>query len=376
MQKDEYKHLQEIECFEKKDFFWEDRMMHHTIDPTNDESFELIKSLIDQYIVNFSSNKFNICCDETFDLKIGKHRDQDAGTLYFDFVTKIVKYLQEKGKTVMMWADIVLNYPEQIDKVPDGVQLLNWYYWDKPDENTFKTIQNTGKTQIVCPGTGSWNRLCEDIEMDLINIPSMAELGYINGAKGLLNTNWGDWGNPCSIELAMFGFVLGAEKAWNVASSIDEKYIEKVDFLLYEHENAYKYVKRISDISKNVRWVDIAKCYANILCEGTYDIEFLEKNLLTKAVRDCFDIIQDVKNDIWTGSRYKYQILLAAEGIAVMAEILAKYAGYEIKRQFNTEEWLEKYCTHWLRDNKESELAEIKKMFYTIENRRLEERII
>ncbi len=81
LEKEEYRHLREIEDFESSLFFWENRMRHHTIDPTKEESFELIKSLIDQYAVCFSSNKFNICCDETFDLKDGKHKGEDTGKL-------------------------------------------------------------------------------------------------------------------------------------------------------------------------------------------------------------------------------------------------------------------------------------------------------
>ena len=143
LQKDRYKHLQEIENFESGEFYWENRMLHHTIDPTKEESFEIVKSLIDQYMVNFTSDKFNICCDETFDLKKGKHKEEDTGELYIDFVTKIIEYLKSKGKTVMMWADILLNHPEQIDKLPEDVELLNWYYWSSPDENTFKVIKDS-----------------------------------------------------------------------------------------------------------------------------------------------------------------------------------------------------------------------------------------
>lgn len=367
LQKDEYKHLQEIENFENKEFYWEDRMMHHTIDPTNNESFELITSLIDQYISNFSSDKFNICCDETFDLKSGKHKNCDTGALYFDFVTKIVKYLQDKGKTVMMWADIVLNYPEQIDSVPEGVQLLNWYYWDKPDENSFRVIQKSGKTQIVCPGTGSWNRLCEDYETEIKNISQMAELGYKHGAYGLINTNWGDWGNPCSIELAMFGLVLGAEKAWSVSTPIDEKYIENVNHLLYENSNACEYVKRISKISDNISWKELAKCYANILCGQIYDIEFPKEEVIKDAVKKCQNLIEEIKHDKWKNDRYRDQMLLALEGLIVISELLAVNVGYKIIRHSSTKEWLQKYCTYWQKDNKESELAEIKKMFCVIE---------
>jgi len=51
------------------------------------------------------------------------------------------------------------------------------------------------KRQIVCPGTSAWNRFCERIETEEINISKMNELGYKYGAEGVLVTNWGDWGN-------------------------------------------------------------------------------------------------------------------------------------------------------------------------------------
>ncbi len=55
-----FKHLRELEDFKEKEVFWEDRMLHHTIDPTKEESFQVIKSLLNQYMINFSSDKFNI----------------------------------------------------------------------------------------------------------------------------------------------------------------------------------------------------------------------------------------------------------------------------------------------------------------------------
>ncbi len=368
LQNDRYKHLREIEDSEDSKLFWDNRMMHHTIDPTSDESFELIKSLIDQYVVNFSTDKFNICCDETFDLKVGRHREQDTGRLYIEFVTKLIEYLKGKGKTVMMWADILLNHPEQIDNLPKDVQLLNWYYWDNPDENTFKTLKEGKCNQIVCPGTGSWSRLCEDYEMDIINITKMCDLGYKYGAEGVLNTNWGDWGNPCSIELAMFGLVLGAAKSWNVSTNVDGEYISAVNKLLYKKENADLYIKRLSVICAKINWNNFAKCYGNVISNSEVykDIQIVSEKDVLETLEESFNIIRELKNDEWQ-DEYKEQILLSAEGVAVMAELMALYAGYSVVRKTNTEKWLQKYREKWLEANKESELSEIEKLFYTLE---------
>ena len=77
-------------------------MAHHTIDATNPESLKLVKSLIDQYLSVYNSDFFNICCDETFDLGKGRNSGKDSGILYIDFVSQIIKYLEGKGKTVML----------------------------------------------------------------------------------------------------------------------------------------------------------------------------------------------------------------------------------------------------------------------------------
>ena len=368
LQKDRYKHLREIEDIERGEFFWDDRMKHHTIDPTKEESFELIKSLIDQYMVNFSSDKFNICCDETFDLKNGKHKDEDTGKLYIDFVTRLIEYLQKKGKTVMMWADILLNYPEQIDKLPKDVKLLNWYYWKSPDEKTFKTISDAKMPQIVCPGTSSWSRLCEDYEAELINITEMAQYGYKYGAEGVLNTNWGDWGNPCSIELAMFGLVFGAEKSWNVKKEPDREYLKGVNHLLYQNDNGTEYVKKLSSLCSKINWNELAKCYANVLSDkNVYDVKFPTEQDVCYVLKESAKLIECVRSDTWQTSEYKEQIILAAEGVMVMAEIFALRAGYKMKRITDTKNWLKSYKKKWLQENKESEYSEIEKMFMTVD---------
>jgi len=99
----EYKHLCELDEFTPDPNLWLNRMLHHTIDASNPESFELISSLIDQYIPLFRSKYFNICCDETFDLCNGRNKGKDKGALYLEFTTKLITHVSSRGKTVMMW---------------------------------------------------------------------------------------------------------------------------------------------------------------------------------------------------------------------------------------------------------------------------------
>lgn len=56
---------------------------------------------------------------------------------------------------------------------------------------------------------------------------------------------------------------------------------------------------------------------------------------------------------------YRQEMLIAAEGICVMAELSAKLAGYEIEPVTDARAWLDKYSDSWLRKNKPSELYRI-----------------
>ncbi len=215
LEQDRYKHLRVLKDFDAPPDFWMSRMKHHTIDPLQNESFALVKSLIDQYYPLFKTDKFNICCDETFDLE-NYGEGVDAGKLYVDFVQKIINHVASKGKKVMMWADILLHHPETLEYLPDDIYYLNWNYSENPPEADVVKLAELGKKQIVCPGTSSWSRLCEKVTEEEMNIANMIDNGYKHGAVGVLNTNWGDYGNPASIDLAMYGIVLGAVKSWSV----------------------------------------------------------------------------------------------------------------------------------------------------------------
>lgn len=363
LQKDQYKELRELENYEQEYATFRERMFHHTIDPTNPKSFALIKSLIDQYMPLFRSDKFNICCDETFDLQIGRHKDMDTGQLYVEFVKQIAEYIRSKGKTVMMWADILLKHQEVIEDLPEDIQFLNWYYDENPREEDIALFQKLNRTQIVCPGTGTWTNFVENVATEEVNICRMAELGYRYGAEGVLNTNWGDFGNPCSLELAMYGMVLGAAKSWTVQTKADESFRKAVNHLLYRNEYGAEYLVRLSGIGRQMRWYNFVEIYSNCIYDKKLKVDIPAENVLVETQKACEDFMRQLSKEQWENDEYRRELLLAAEGIALMSELTAQAAGYSMPRHTDTEIWLKKYRQKWLEKNKESELSEIEKVF-------------
>lgn len=370
LQKPQYKHLQEAEGFEPKSVFWVERMWHHTIDPLNPESYQLIQSLIDQFIPLFRSDKFNICCDETFDLKNGKHKDMDTGELYVGFVTKLIEYLRSRGKQTMMWGDVLHWHPERVDDIPEDVILLNWDYgadaqWS---ENMIKRFADHGKTQIVCPGTHTWNHFSEKLGSSIPNITNIADLGHKYGAVGVLNTNWGDYGNPCSLEQSQFGLAYGAAKSWNAATVVDD-FIPAADMLIYARDGAYKILDRLNQIEDLIRWGDLVWAYSNLLFHKPMEeVSIPEREALLNARQVCEELLSELGAQQWQKENYRQEMLLAAEGLEVIAELLYRLKYGDLARYTDTEQWLSKYSALWLAKNKPSELREIEKMFRYIES--------
>ncbi len=363
---EKYKHLRVLKDFKEDACRWSDRMHHHTIDPAQEESIEVVKSLIDQYAPHFTSDYFNICCDETFDLK-SSYPPEIEGKLYIDFVKKIIAHVQSKGKTVMMWADILLQHPQYIDELPKDVYFLNWTYSGNPAEESFEKLGKMGRRQIVCPGTTTWSRFCERVEREEPNITILADYGYKHGAVGMLNTNWGDWGNPASLETSYYGMVLGAAKSWNIDTKPNDEFYADINALLYKNKNAMKYLRRISDAHNGVNWVKIMRAAHYKRAGLEYETPITEEAII-EAQSTYKELTAAITAEDWTHGDFKAEVLNSIEGICVLAELGSKLAGIETERITDTEVFLGRFREKWLEKNKISELTRIEDLFRYMES--------
>lgn len=363
LEQEQYQHLRVLKDFKKDRNFWKSRMSHHTIDPLQPESIEIVKHLIDQYEPLFDSKYFNICCDETFDLKRYAEEGYDVGRLYVDFVKQIINYVEQKGKKVMMWGDILLEHPEVINELPEDVCFLNWDYGKNPSENKVEVFAKLDRKQIVCPGTSIWNRFCETVETEESNISLMAEYGYRHGAAGVLNTNWGDWGHTCSMELSTYGMVLGAAKSWNVNMQIDDTFYQDVDTLIYGHQGAIECLKKLSQMQSLCSAYFMFGAYFDYRYEHKPDFSHIEPETVKRIQEKYSELKEILIADVWKKDVYRQEMLLAAEAVCMMAEFSAKIAGYDVQRLTDTKKWLKKYRESWLSQSKVSELGKIEEVF-------------
>ena len=248
-----YGALCELPGMENEPFGFVDRMRHHTLDVSNPDSIQLVKSLIDEFMPLFTSQYFNICADETFDLGKGKSAAlaEEKGTqrLYLEFVKELCEYVVSKGKIPMFWGDIICEFPEALQELPKETICLNWGYdADWPEDSTRK-LAEAGARLYNCPGVSGWDQLVNQIRVSYENISRMCQYASNYHAEGLLNTDWGDCGHINHPEFSLPGMIYGAAFSWNLDIPEFEDINRQISRVTYgdETETLMSVLARISE---------------------------------------------------------------------------------------------------------------------------------
>lgn len=205
--------------------------------PQDEGTYALLDDLYGDMLPAFSSPRFNVGCDETYDLGKGRSAaavaERGTGRVYLEHLLRLHDLGAKHGRRVQIWGDILLHYPELVSELPEDVTLLDWHYEAEDDYPSVRIFQASGRDYWVCPGTSSWNTLFPRIENANANIRTLARLAVAHGASGLLNTDWGDHGHYQPLGGSWYGYLYGAEQAWTGGASEDADFDARFGALFF-----------------------------------------------------------------------------------------------------------------------------------------------
>lgn len=279
-----YGHLCELEDSWREPFSFWDRMRHHTVNVTDEETMPLIKGMIDEYMALFTSDKFNICADETFDLGKGKSKEaaerDGVHRIYINYIKELCEYLVEKKKQPMFWGDIICGEPELIRELPENTICLTWGYAPDQREHECRVMAEAGARQYLCPGVGGWNRWMNLIRSSYDNIIRMCGYGRKYRAEGILNTDWGDCGHINHPEYSVPGLIYGAAFSWN-PEVIDFDEINRQISWLEFHDSSGQIVGFMAEMAKQslYNWWDAVIFYENYALNHAPEERLLPEHL-------------------------------------------------------------------------------------------------
>lgn len=199
-----------------------------TLNPTDDRSIQLVKTMFDELLPSFSSSYVNVNMDEPFGLGTGqsKPRADEIGVsrLYLEYAEKVIEIIRGHGKQTLMWGDIVTKHEEVLPLLPKDVIVLDWNYEDHTSfEAHCKLLSESGRTFYVCPGTSTWSAITGRTDNMLANISDAALHGKAYGAKGLIVTDWGDTGHWQPLCASFPAYAWAAGLSWQLEQNSDNR---------------------------------------------------------------------------------------------------------------------------------------------------------
>jgi hypothetical protein len=218
---------------------------------------EFLAGLYDELLPNFSSRRFNVGLDETFDLGQGRSADAVAaeaarlaeaagsadhegsapsrasgapssdetaaelhaaarGRIYLDFLRRVHGLVTAREHRMLFWADIIQNHPELVPELPEGVLAVEWGYDADHDFDTrCRRLAEAGVDFMVAPGTSLWNSVGGRYHTATVNIRRAVHAALRHGGRGMLITDWGDNGHIPPPVLATPALAFAGALSWH-----------------------------------------------------------------------------------------------------------------------------------------------------------------
>ena len=210
--------------------------------PQDPGSLALVEDLLDQLMPCFRSPVVNVGLDETFDLGEGRSREhcesKGKGVVYLEYLEEVHKRVTERGGRTQFWGDIIVQHPDLVPRLPRDATALEWgYEAGHPFQEHAALFAASGLPFWVVPGTSTWQSMLGRIDNMEANVREAIRAAVDHGARGMLMTDWGDFGHwqpPCT---AWPGIVAAAAEAWN-PGSMPSDLSEAIDWLVPASQGA------------------------------------------------------------------------------------------------------------------------------------------
>lgn len=383
-----YRSLCELQVTDEDGFSFWDRMRHHTINVTDDRSLQLIKGMIREYMALFTSDKFNLCADETFDLGKGKSafkaEETSVHRLYIEYVKELCTFLLENGKQPMFWGDIICGEPELIKELPEQTICLTWGYAADQNEDASRDMAKAGAVQYLCPGVGGWNQWINLIEDSYKNIVRMCGYAKKYGAIGILNTDWGDCGHVNHPEYGICGMIYGAAFSWNDKVIDFEEINRQISILEYKDASGEfaGLLAKIPEQSLFCWWDSVVYYETHALDRVIKDDHDIFGLVSTKSTPEANGILRNLKRAVKQAAvhmdtKEKTQIEaldITIDGIMIwnsIGDVLNRKEKYQewdrehaVKLAEKLETWFMSYKNLWRSISREGDLHHISEIMF------------
>jgi hypothetical protein len=224
----------------------------------NDEAFGFLSNCFNEMADAFDSKYFHAGLDESWDLGFGKSEEivkrLGRGPAHAAHYRRINDLLKSRGKTMIMYGDIILKYPEILDLIPKDIVLMDWQYDPFDHYPTVDVLGSKGFPMLVLPGMSNWDRIFPDMSKAMINIRNFTLDCYRQPKPlGSITSTWGDNGSKNLRELLYYGYAYGAAVTWSPDSTDVSSFSDRF-FTLWNGPGTSPYFEGIYALLEKWPW--------------------------------------------------------------------------------------------------------------------------
>ncbi len=212
---------------------WEDYWCHMDCRDVllvgDERNYRLIDNMLSTIAKCFTTKRIHIGMDEAFGLGTGRYLQQhgycDRLQIFVEHLNRVKALTDRYGLKPMMWSDMFFRLagenktiPEEIiNRVPAGVELVYWDYYNKEqkhyDENITAHKQFYNNKTAFAGAVWTWTGYAPNLQLSLDVAEAAMHSVRENGVETVIVTMWGDDGKDCSYFAGLSGLFAAAQMA-------------------------------------------------------------------------------------------------------------------------------------------------------------------
>jgi hypothetical protein len=193
---------------------WGEQRGPSTADPDNPSTLALARELFGEILPLLRSRRVHVGMDEPWELA-----SERAGS-WIGYLKALRAAPELADHHVLVWDDVLVNNPELLADIPQGVTICDWgYEAAQPFDERAAELATMGLPFWLCPGTSAWNSVAGRWTNAVVNIASAGAAALEHGAEAVMVTDWGDQGHIQHHIVSEPMFAWAAACAWNPGGS-------------------------------------------------------------------------------------------------------------------------------------------------------------
>ena len=194
-----------------------------SLNVSNEETYVFLEAMLKEVFELFPSEYFHMGADESYDVGLSASKKlvkkSSIAEVHAAHYQRVYDICKKYNKKVLMYGDIILNYPDILELLPKDIIIVDWHYGASNEYSSTSTFRDAGFEYYVSPSVWNFTSTFPNYSVGLPNITNIIKEGKINSASGMINSNWGDFGAETFKEFVLFGYAYSAQCSWNFEQS-------------------------------------------------------------------------------------------------------------------------------------------------------------